>query len=129
MQSVWADGPLSTLINRIESAETESNIPLGSSMKDPALLKMKLFKKLPKYLGGFRLLVLRQRFCFDTFVEVPESGHYVSHFYKRKFQLSNNYSMIIPKIIPWHHSYDCRIAIDVSKYLTLTSFVSLTINK
>ena len=53
MQSVWADGPLSTLINRIESAETESNVPLGSSMKDPALLKMKLFKKLPKYLGKY----------------------------------------------------------------------------
>ena len=51
MQSVWADGPLSTLINRIEAAETKSNVPLGSSMKDPALLKMKLFKKLPKYLG------------------------------------------------------------------------------
>ena len=53
MQSVWADGPLSTLINRIEAAETKSNVPLGSSMKDPALLKMKLFKKLPKYLGKF----------------------------------------------------------------------------
>ena len=53
MQSVWADGPLSTLINRIESAETESNVPLVEKMKDPAMLKMKLFKKLPKYLGKF----------------------------------------------------------------------------
>ena len=51
MQSVWADGPLSTLINRIESAETQADIPIGTTMKDPALLKMKLFKKLPKYLG------------------------------------------------------------------------------
>jgi len=51
MQSVWADGPLSTLINRIESAETQADIPIGTTMKDPALLKMKLFKKLPKYLA------------------------------------------------------------------------------